>query len=58
LFLSLPVFVLSGKWIGPERSRWRCMRADESYPLHAWFTEGFDTADLIEVKALLEELGS
>ena len=22
--LSLPVFLLSGKWISPERSRWRC----------------------------------
>jgi len=26
-------------------------------PLYAWFTEGFDTADLKEAKALLEELG-
>jgi predicted ATPase len=26
-------------------------------PLYAWFTEGFDTADLQEAKALLEELG-
>ena len=26
-------------------------------PLYAWFTEGFDTVDLIEAKALLEELG-
>lgn len=25
-------------------------------PLHAQFTEGFDTADLIEAKALLEQL--
>ena len=25
-------------------------------PLYAWFTEGFDTADLQEAKALLEEL--
>ena len=25
-------------------------------PLHGWFTEGFDTADLQEAKALLEEL--
>jgi predicted ATPase len=24
--------------------------------IHAWFTEGFDTADLQEAKALLEEL--
>ena len=26
-------------------------------PLYAWFTEGFDTRDLIEAKALLDELG-
>jgi predicted ATPase len=26
-------------------------------PVYAWFTEGFDTRDLIEAKALLEELG-
>jgi predicted ATPase len=25
--------------------------------IYAWFTEGFDTADLIEARALLEELG-
>jgi predicted ATPase len=27
-------------------------------PLYSWFTEGFDTADLQEAKALLEELGA
>ena len=26
-------------------------------PIHDWFTEGFDTADLIDAKALLNELG-
>jgi hypothetical protein len=25
-------------------------------PIYGWFTEGFDTADLQETKALLEEL--
>jgi predicted ATPase len=25
-------------------------------PVHAWFTEGFDVPDLIEAKALLQEL--
>ncbi len=33
--------------------------ADESRflaPVHGWFTEGFDTADLKEVNELLEEL--
>jgi len=27
-------------------------------PVHGWFTEGFDTLDLKEAKALLEELAS
>ena len=27
-------------------------------PIYGWFTEGFDTADLQEAKALLEELGT
>ncbi len=26
-------------------------------PIYGWFTEGFDTPDLIEAKALLDELG-
>jgi predicted ATPase len=26
-------------------------------PIYGWFTEGFDTLDLKEAKALLEELG-
>jgi predicted ATPase len=26
-------------------------------PIYAWFTEGFGTPDLIEAKALLDELG-
>jgi len=25
-------------------------------PIHAWFTEGFDTQDLKQAKALLEQL--
>ena len=27
-------------------------------PVYGWFTEGFDTADLQEAKALLDELGA
>jgi predicted ATPase len=27
-------------------------------PIYGWFTEGFDTADLQEAKALLEDLGT
>ena len=30
-------------------------RGISSLPFYAWFTEGFDTADLIEAKALLDE---
>jgi predicted ATPase len=26
-------------------------------PIYSWFTEGFDTADLQEARALLEDLG-
>jgi len=26
-------------------------------PVYGWFTEGFDTADLKEAKALLDQLG-
>ena len=35
-------------------------RIDEAHdllaPVHGWFTEGFDTADLKEAKLLLDEL--
>ena len=27
-------------------------------PIYGWFTEGFDTADLQEARALLDELGA
>jgi hypothetical protein len=37
------------------------MRRSEAYellaPIDGWFTEDFDTVDLQEAKALLEELG-
>jgi predicted ATPase len=29
---------------------------DLLFPVYGWFTEGFDTADLKDAKALLEEL--
>jgi predicted ATPase len=38
---------------------WRGMRTEATAllaPLYDWFTEGFDTRDLKEAKALLEEL--
>jgi predicted ATPase len=35
----------------------KCTEARELLaPVYGWFTEGFDTADLQEAKALLEEL--
>jgi predicted ATPase len=40
------------------RDQGQCAEArDLLAPVYAWFTEGFDTRDLIEPKALLEELG-
>jgi hypothetical protein len=36
----------------------RCLRArDLLAPIYGWFTEGFDTPDLKDAKALLDELG-
>ena len=34
----------------------RAQAHDLLAPLYAWFTEGFDTADLMEAKALLDQL--
>ena len=34
-----------------------CRRVAFLAPVYGWFTEGFDTADLKEAKALLDELG-
>jgi predicted ATPase len=35
----------------------KCTEARELLaPIYGWFTEGFDTADLQEAKALLEEV--
>jgi predicted ATPase len=43
------------------RLRQRQGKRAEAYellaPIYGWFTEGFDTADLQEAKALLEDLG-
>jgi len=36
-----------------KRDQAHAMLAD----IYGWFTEGFDTADLKDAKALLEELG-
>jgi hypothetical protein len=37
-----------------RRDEARTMLAD----IYGWFTEGFDTADLKDAKALLDELGN
>ena len=44
----------------PRRAtRARCQQARELLaPVYGWFTEGFDTRDLKEAKALLEELAA
>jgi len=38
---------------------WRCRRPDDAQemlaPIYVWFTEGFDTPDLTEARALLDE---
>ena len=44
---------LAGLW--GEQGR-RAGARDLLAPVYGWFTEGFDTADLKEAKALLEEL--
>lgn len=39
------------------RDQGRCTEAhDLLAPVYGWFTEGFDTADLKDAKALLDEL--
>ena len=45
---------LARLWLRPgKRAAARALLA----PLYAWFTEGFDTRDLKDAQALLEELG-
>jgi predicted ATPase len=48
-------------WTAISLSRlWQQGKRDEAHqllaPLYGWFTEGFDTADLQEARALIEEL--
>ncbi len=43
----------------PWRDQGKVQQARELLaPVYGWFTEGFDTRDLKEAKALLEELAS
>jgi predicted ATPase len=41
-----------------HRDRKRDQARDLLAPVYGWFTEGFDTLDLKEAKALLDELGA
>ena len=44
---------------GIWRSQGKSQQARELLaPVYGWFTEGFDTSDLREAKALLEQLAS
>jgi predicted ATPase len=46
---------LARLWAEQDR---RAEARDRLAPVYSWFTEGFDTADLKDAKALLGELGS
>ena len=51
-----------GVEVGKKQRLWHGKNgSDEAHdlltPVYDWFTEGFDTADLKDAKALLEELG-
>jgi hypothetical protein len=54
---GLALLAASGR---PEGPRAPCLGDDGGRtwlaPIYGWFTEGFDTADLQEAKALLDEL--
>jgi predicted ATPase len=45
---------LSGLW---QHEGKRAEARELLAPIYGWFTEGFETADLQEAKALLEDLG-
>ena len=50
---NLPQFCLAGLW----RDQGKHTEArDLLAPIYGWFTEGFDTGDVKEAKALLDEL--
>ena len=46
---------LSGPALGRERPKKKAARGLLA-PVYGWFTEGFDTPDLKEAKALLDDL--
>ena len=52
-------------FVDEHESRTRLTKSAEGFdardllaPVYEWFTEGFDTRDLKDAKALLEELGT
>ena len=53
LILSATVMSLSRLWQQQDK---RAEAYELRVPIYGWFTEGFDTADLQEAKALLETL--
>ena len=58
------VFALPGKasdalqMLTSGIAAWRSTRSTAALPMYGWFTEGFDTLDLKEAKALLDELNA
>ena len=55
--LSIPVRAASLARLWSEKRK-RSEARDLLAPIYGWFTEGFDTPDLKDAKALLDELAS
>ena len=45
-----------GSSLGRESDGYLCVTLQFQAPVYGWFTEGFDTRDLKEAKALLNKL--
>ena len=56
-FKSVPCFRKSGARLWRDQGKVQQAR-ELLAPVYGWFTEGFDTRDLKEAKALLEELAA
>jgi predicted ATPase len=48
---------MSMAWLWRDQGKWNEAR-DLLAPVYGWFTEGFDTLDLKQARALLDELAS
>jgi len=55
LWLARPATSLACLWRDQSKSQ---QARELLAPVYGWFTEGFDTSDLKEAKALLEELAA